>query len=60
MEEVKQAICDCESSKSLGPNGYNFLFINEFWKMLKEDVMRFMREFHRNRNLPRATKSTCK
>lgn len=56
--EVKQAIWDCESTKSLGPFGFNFHFIKEFWEMLKSDMMRFLKDFHRHGVLPRGTNSS--
>jgi len=49
--EVKAAVWDCESFKSPGPDGVNFGFIKEFWHVLKEDLMRFVLEFYRNRKL---------
>lgn len=48
VEEINKAIWKCESSKSLGPDGINFGFIKEFWDVMKEDVIRFMKEFHLN------------
>lgn len=50
-EEVWKAIKSCESSKSPGPDGFNFCFYKNFWEMYKGDFMRFMGEFHRNRRL---------
>lgn len=51
MEEVKQVIWDCDSYKSPGPDGVSFGFIKEFWNLLKDDLLRFMVEFHRNGKL---------
>lgn len=56
--QVKSAIWDCDSYKSPGPDGINFGFIKEFWVDLKEDVMRFMSDFHRNGKLTRGINST--
>jgi len=52
-EEVKQAIWDCDSYKSPGPDGVSFRFIKQFWSVLKGDFMRFVMEFHRNGRLPK-------
>lgn len=30
IEEIKEAVWDCDGSKSLGPDGYNFRFIKEY------------------------------
>ncbi|RHN60029.1 putative RNA-directed DNA polymerase [Medicago truncatula] len=48
FEEVKNAVWDCDSFKSPGPDGISFGFVKEFWDVLKGDVMRFLVEFHRN------------
>lgn len=45
-DEVKDIVCDCASSKSLGPDGFTFLFIKEFWELLKENIKRFLSKFH--------------
>jgi len=51
VEEVKVVVWDCDSFKSPGPEGITFGFLKEFWDMLKNDVMRFLVGFHRNRKL---------
>lgn len=42
LEELKQAVWDCYSFKSLGPDGISFGFIKEFWSELKVDFMWFL------------------
>jgi len=49
---------DCDSFKSLIPDGVNFGFIKEFWLNLKDDIMRFVNEFHRNGKLAKGINST--
>jgi hypothetical protein len=58
QDEVKQAIWDCDSYKSPGPDGISFGFIKEFWELLKDDFIRFMLEFHRNGKLTKGINST--
>jgi hypothetical protein len=58
VEEVKAAIWDCDSFKSPGPDGINFGFFKDFWSDLKEDVMHFVNEFHRNGKLSKGINST--
>jgi hypothetical protein len=58
QEEVKQAIWDCDSFKSPGPDGVSFGFLKEFWDLIKDDFMRFMTEFHRNGKLTKGVNST--
>lgn len=50
-EETKLAIWNCESSKSLGPDGFNFRFFKEFLHILNCDIMRLMHKFFHNRTL---------
>jgi hypothetical protein len=57
-EEVKAAVWDCDSFKIPGPDGVNFGFFKEFWVELKEDVLRFVSEFHRNGKLTKGLNST--
>jgi len=57
-EEVKAAVWDCESFKSLGLDGVNFGFLKEFWQDLKENIMRFINEFHRHSKLSRGINYT--
>lgn len=58
LEEVKQVVWDCDSYKSPGPDGVSFGFIKEFWSLLKDDLFRFMVEFHRNGKLTKGLNST--
>lgn len=44
--EVKLAIWDCDGSKSPGPNGFNLGFFKWYWGIVKDDVMRMMKDFH--------------
>jgi len=58
VEEVKAAVWECENYKCPGPDGVSFGFIKDFWDMLKEDVMRFLKEFHRNGKLTKGINNT--
>jgi hypothetical protein len=58
LEEVKQALWDCDSFKSPGPDGISFDFIKRFWDLLKNDFIRFLAEFHRNGKLSKGVNST--
>ncbi|GKV00002.1 hypothetical protein SLEP1_g12766 [Rubroshorea leprosula] len=44
--EVKNAVWDCEPTKSPGPDGFNFKFIKAMWEDIKEDIMGYIQEFH--------------
>jgi len=58
LEEVKQAIWDCDRFKSPGPDGINFGYLNQFWNMVKDDFMRFIVEFHHNGRLTKGINAT--
>lgn len=58
LEEVKTAVWDCDSYKSLGPDGVNFGFINDFWSELKDDIVCFISEFHQNGKLTKGINNT--
>jgi len=58
LEEVKQAVWDCDSFKSPGPDGISFGFLKKFWPELKDDFMRFVLEFHRNGRLIKGVNAT--
>ncbi|MCI81305.1 transposon TX1 putative protein, partial [Trifolium medium] len=47
-EEIKEAVWDCEDSKSPGPDGVTFDFLKEFWEEVKGDFFRFISEFREN------------
>jgi len=42
LEEVKQAVWECDSFKSPRPDGISFDFIKHFWDLVKDDFMRFL------------------
>jgi len=58
IEEVTQAVWDCDSYKSSGPDSVSFGFDKEFWSLLKDELLRFMVEFHRNGKLSKGLNST--
>ncbi|GKU92519.1 hypothetical protein SLEP1_g6233 [Rubroshorea leprosula] len=44
-QEIKEAIWNCDSSKSPGPDGFNFRFVKTMWEVIKLDVINFVQEF---------------
>ncbi|GKB95780.1 RNA-directed DNA polymerase, eukaryota [Tanacetum coccineum] len=43
--EIKDAIWDCGSDKSPGPDGFTFAFYKTFWDTIKEDVVGSVQHF---------------
>jgi len=58
VKEVKGAVWDCDNYKSHGPDGINFGFLKKFWLDMKDDITRFITEFHRNGKLAKGINST--
>jgi len=58
LEELKNAVWDCDSYKCLGPYGVNFGFIKDFWVDMKDDLMRFVSDIHCNGKLMKGINST--
>ena len=58
LDEVKATVWDWDNFKSPGPDGTNFGFIKDFWHELKDEIMRFVSEFHRNGKLSKGINTT--
>ncbi|GKV45171.1 hypothetical protein SLEP1_g52281 [Rubroshorea leprosula] len=57
-EEIKNAVWDCDSSKSPGPDGFNFRFIKVMWEDIKHDIISFAQEFHESGKLVRGSNAS--
>nr|GFB81632.1 RNA-directed DNA polymerase, eukaryota, reverse transcriptase zinc-binding domain protein [Tanacetum cinerariifolium] len=44
-EELKQAVWDCETDKSPGPDGFTFGFFRHFWYLIENDVLEAVKYF---------------
>ena len=51
--EIEVVVKDSDGNKSLGPNGFNFAFVKEFWYLMKDEVRIMFDEFHANEVLPK-------
>lgn len=54
MEEIKDVVWSCEGDKSASPNGFNFTFYKQFWKLIKNEVCDYVQEFFYNARFPKA------
>nr|GEW05057.1 RNA-directed DNA polymerase, eukaryota [Tanacetum cinerariifolium] len=43
--EIKRAVWDYGTNKSLGPDGFSFDFIRRYWKIIDKDVVKAVEEF---------------
>lgn len=44
-DEIKQAVWDCGGSKAAGPDGFTFNFLKQNWEVMKDDILKFVKEF---------------
>jgi len=58
VDEVKVLGWDYDSFKSRGLDDINFGFIKEFWANMKDDIIRFITDFHRNGRLTKSINCT--
>ncbi|GJW74863.1 hypothetical protein Tco_0134233 [Tanacetum coccineum] len=42
LEEIKEAVWDCGSSKAPGPDGYSFVFVKKYWGTIQKDLYCFI------------------
>lgn len=48
LEEVKHVVFSYNSSKAPRPDGFSFLFYQEFWDLILSDVMKLVNSFYYN------------
>lgn len=53
--EIDQAVASCNSSKSPGPDGFNFNFIKSSWHLLKSEFYSIIQEFWSSSKLPKGS-----
>lgn len=57
-EEVKEAIFSIDRDKSPGPNGFFFIFYQDCWEIVKDDLMNVFKEFHGSSIINKSTNAT--
>ncbi|GKV50258.1 hypothetical protein SLEP1_g56970 [Rubroshorea leprosula] len=57
-QEIKEAIWNCDPSKSPGLDGFNFRFIISMWDVIKADIVNFVREFHQHGRLVKGSNAS--
>ncbi|GJR82539.1 hypothetical protein Tco_0153324 [Tanacetum coccineum] len=45
LDEVKNAVWDCDSSKSLGLDGFSFAFVKKYWNDIKVNILEYVNIF---------------
>jgi len=52
-EQIRDAVWQCEGSKSPRPDGFNFNFLKKSWEFLKEEFTTVMALFHKTSCIPK-------
>nr|GFB99190.1 RNA-directed DNA polymerase, eukaryota, reverse transcriptase zinc-binding domain protein [Tanacetum cinerariifolium] len=58
LDEIKEAIWDCGSSKAPGPDGYTFTFVKKFWGTIHKDLHEFVDYFFTFSTMPHGANSS--
>ncbi|GJZ98269.1 RNA-directed DNA polymerase, eukaryota, reverse transcriptase zinc-binding domain protein [Tanacetum coccineum] len=57
LEEIKEAVWDCGSSKASGPDGYSFAFVKKYWGTIQKDLYDFVNLFFASCVMPNGANS---
>lgn len=44
--EIREAVWNCNGSKSPGPDGFSILFVKKCWNFIKEDFLSYFKDLH--------------
>nr|GEX45763.1 transposon TX1 uncharacterized [Tanacetum cinerariifolium] len=58
LDEIKEAIWDCGSSKASGPDGYTFAFVKKLWRTIHKDLHEFVDYFFTFSTMPHGANSS--
>ncbi|GJV28719.1 RNA-directed DNA polymerase, eukaryota, reverse transcriptase zinc-binding domain protein [Tanacetum coccineum] len=58
LEEIKEAVWDCGSSKAPGPDGYSFAFVKKYWGTIQKDLYDFVNLFFASCVMPNGANSS--
>ncbi|GKD16835.1 putative RNA-directed DNA polymerase, eukaryota, reverse transcriptase zinc-binding domain protein [Tanacetum coccineum] len=58
LEEIKEAIWDCGSSKAPGPDDYSFAFVKKYWGTIQKDLYDFVNLFFATCVMPNGANSS--
>ncbi|GKD59503.1 hypothetical protein Tco_1297012, partial [Tanacetum coccineum] len=58
LEEIKEAVWDCGSSKAPGPEGFSFAFVKKYWDIIQKDLYDFISSFFASSELPYGANSS--
>ncbi|GKD23129.1 RNA-directed DNA polymerase, eukaryota [Tanacetum coccineum] len=56
--EIKEAVWDCGSAKSSGPDGFTFKFFKKHWDIVEHDVVSYVKDFEVSAHTPKGCNSS--
>ena len=57
-EEIKEVVWNCDKSKSPGPDGFNFGFLNFFWEEFKGNIIGVVKNFEEGGRWPKGANAS--
>ncbi|MFS7999333.1 putative RNA-directed DNA polymerase [Helianthus anomalus] len=58
VEEIKEAVWECEGERAPGPDGFNFKFIKRCWVGLRDDMVRLFNKFYEEGSINKSCTSS--
>ncbi|GKA90122.1 hypothetical protein Tco_0811934 [Tanacetum coccineum] len=58
LDEVKNAVWDCGTSKAPGPDGFSFAFVKKYWNDIKVYILEYVNFFLDTGSLPHGSNSS--
>ncbi|GKC08551.1 RNA-directed DNA polymerase, eukaryota [Tanacetum coccineum] len=58
FDEIKNAVWDCDTNKSPGPNGFTFDFFQKYWNIIGHDIVAAVSQFFVTGKFPPGCNST--
>ncbi|GJS88284.1 RNA-directed DNA polymerase, eukaryota, reverse transcriptase zinc-binding domain protein [Tanacetum coccineum] len=57
-DEIKDAVWNCGSDKSSGPDGFTFKLFKKYWDVIGGHILSFVKEFETTSSIPRGCNSS--
>ncbi|KAL4333388.1 hypothetical protein GQ457_07G006800 [Hibiscus cannabinus] len=56
LDDIKEAIWNCDDQKAPGPDGFSLCFYKKFWDSIKFDLLEVFNVFYKSARLPKKSK----
>lgn len=58
IEEIREAVWECDGNKSPRPDGFNLIFFKKCWDVASSEIFGFFEEFHHQASIPKAVSAS--